>query len=218
MSSQPPEPESAKSPTAHGSDRELRADARRNRERVLRTAQQMFAAEGLGVSLDEIARHAGVGPGTVHRHFPAKEALYLAVAVDQIERLAAEAEVLAATGDPATALFTQLSGMMASGAENVAVKSALMAAEFDLRAAAPDVAADLTRHVADLLDRAQAANAVRGDLTVEEVMALVAGAFAAIRHAGAESSRQRSAHIAQLILDGLRPQPVNPSPSTPALP
>jgi AcrR family transcriptional regulator len=207
MSSQPREPEPAKSPTAHGSDREPRADARRNRERVLRTAQQMFAAEGLGVSLDEIARRAGVGPGTVHRHFPAKEALYLAVAVDQVEQMATEAKVLAATGDPATALFTQLSRMMAFGAENVAVKSALMAAEFDLRAAAPDIAADLTRHLADLLDRAQAARAVRGDVTVEEVMALVAGAFAAIRHAGAETSRQRAAHIAQLILDGLRPQP-----------
>jgi AcrR family transcriptional regulator len=205
MSSQPPEP--AKSPTVHGSYRELRADARRNRERVLRTAQQVFAAEGLGVSLDEIARRAGVGPGTIHRHFPAKEALYLAVAVDQIEQTVAEAEVLAATGDPATALFTQLSRMMASGAENVAVKSALMAAELDLRTAAPGLAADLRRHVAHLLDRAQAAGAVRDDVTVEEVMALVAGAFAAIRHAGAEASRRRSAHIAQVILDGLRPQP-----------
>jgi AcrR family transcriptional regulator len=207
MSSQPPESVPAKSPAARGSDRELRADARRNRERVLRTAQQVFAADGLGVSLDEIACRAGVGPGTVHRHFPAKEALYLAVAVDQLERLAAEARVLAATGDPVTALFTQLSRMVASGAENVAVKSALAAAEFDLRIAAPDVAADLTRQVADLLGRAQAASAVRGDVTVEEVMALVAGAFAAIRHAGAEASSQRSAHIAQLILDGLRPQP-----------
>lgn len=207
MSSQPPEPRPARSPAAHGSGRELRADARRNRERVLRTAQQVFAAEGLGVSLDEIARRAGVGPGTVHRHFPAKEALYLAVAVDQVQQMTVEAKVLAATGDPATALFTQLSRMMAFGAENVAVKSALMAAELDLRTAAPDLAADLTRHVADLLGRAQAAGAVRGDVTVEEVMALVAGAFAAVRHAGADTSRQRAAHIAQLILDGLRPQP-----------
>ncbi|MGJ6963985.1 hypothetical protein ACSDR0_18930 [Streptosporangium sp. G11] len=47
----------------------------------------------------------------------------------------------------------------------------------------------------------------RPDLTVDEVMALVAGAFAAIRHAGAETSRERSAHLAQLTLDGLRPQP-----------
>lgn len=207
MPSHPPEPAPAAPSAAPGSSRELRADARRNRERVLRAAQQMFAADGLDVPLDEIARSAGVGPGTVHRHFPAKEDLFLAVAVDQLEQLAAQAKALAATGDPATALFTQLSAMMASGAENVAVKSALAAAEFDLRTAAPDVAADLTRQVKDLLDRAQAARAARGDVTVEEVMALVAGAFAAIRHAGAEASRQRSAHIAQLILDGLRHQP-----------
>ncbi|URM98754.1 TetR/AcrR family transcriptional regulator [Actinomadura madurae] len=185
--------------------RRVRADARRNRERVLETAQRLFATEGLGVSLDEIARRAGVGPGTVHRHFPAKEALYLAVATDQLRQLIAEAEVLAATDDPA-ALFTLLSRMIANGAENVAVKSALAAAEFDLRTAAPDVAADLTRHVAGLLDRAHAAGAVRDDLTVDEVMALVAGAFAAIRHAGAETSRERSGRIARLILDGLRPR------------
>ncbi|WP_068927368.1 TetR/AcrR family transcriptional regulator [Planobispora rosea] len=206
MSDQSPQSAPAKPTTAHGSDREPRADARRNRERVLRTAQQLFATEGLGISLDEIARRAGVGPGTVHRHFPTKEALYLAVAIDQLRQLVAKAEALAATSDPA-ALFTLLSAMMASGAENVAVKSALVAAEFDMRTAAPDVAADLTRHVTDLLGRANAAGAVRPDLAVEEVMALVAGAFAAIRHAGAEASPTRAAHIAQLILDGLRPQP-----------
>lgn len=183
----------------------MRADARRNRQRVLRTAQQLFATEGLSVSLDEIARRAGVGPGTVHRHFPTKEALYLVVATDQIEQLVAEGELLAAGGDSA-AVFTLLSRMMATGAENAAVKSALEAAELDLRTAAPALAADLTRHVADLLDRAHAAGAVRKDLAVEELMALVAGAFAAIRHAGAETSPERSAHIAQLILNGLQPQ------------
>src|SRR3954447_10018482 len=78
------------------SHRELRADARRNRERVLQAAQRLFATEGLGVSLDEIARQAGVGPGPVHRHFPAKEALYLAGATDLVERLVAQAEALAA--------------------------------------------------------------------------------------------------------------------------
>lgn len=193
-------------PAAPGSNRGLRADARRNRDRVLQTAQRLFATEGLGVSLDEIARRAGVGPGTVHRHFPTKEALYLAVATDQLEQLVAEAEAIAATDDPA-ALFTLLSRMVANGAENAAVKSALAAAEFDLRIAAPSVAADLTRHVADLLSRAHASGAARDDLTVDEVMALVAGAFAAIRHAGAEASPERSAHLAGLILDGLRSQP-----------
>ncbi|MEV5496839.1 TetR family transcriptional regulator [Nonomuraea fuscirosea] len=185
-------------------DREMRADARRNREQVLRTAQRLFAAQGLGISLDEIARHAGVGPGTVHRHFPSKQALYLAVAIDQIRQLVAEGEALAGTGDPG-ALFTLLSRMMASGAENAAVKSALTAAEFDLRDAAPDAAADLTHQVARLLDRAHSAGVVRADVTVDEVMAIVAGAFAAIQHAGADTSRERCAHLARIILDGLRP-------------
>ncbi|MFE3055096.1 TetR/AcrR family transcriptional regulator [Nocardia sp. NPDC059239] len=202
MSRRPPQRIPSDASATRGSDRELRADARRNRERVLRTAQQLFAQEGLGISLDEIARQAGVGPGTVHRHFPTKEALYLAVSIDQIEQLVAEAAVLATSDDPA-ALFTLLSLMMANGVENATVKSALAAAEFDLRMAAPEVAADLTRHVGDLLDRARTAGAVRQDVTVDEVMALVAGAFAAIQHAGAQSS---SARIAGIILDGLRPR------------
>jgi hypothetical protein len=96
-------------------------------------------------------------------------------------QLVAEAKVLAATDDPA-ALFTQLSRMTATGAENAAVKSALVAAEFDLRTAAPDVAADLTRHVSDLLDRAHAVGAVR--------------------HANAETSQKRSAHLAQISSTG----------------
>jgi AcrR family transcriptional regulator len=201
---EPIRPGAEQPPGSRGGGRGLRADARRNRERVLRTAQRLFATEGLDVSLDEIARRAGVGPGTVHRHFPTKEALYLAVATDQLERLIAEAEALAATGDP-EAVFALLARMMASGAENATVKSALTAAEFDLRTAAPHVAADLTRHVADLLARAHAARVVRPDVTAADLMALVAGAFAAIRHAGAETSPERSAHLARLIIDGLRP-------------
>ncbi|MFF5249440.1 TetR/AcrR family transcriptional regulator [Streptosporangium sp. NPDC000095] len=206
MSSRTPKHTPAEPPTVPVHDRELRADARRNREQVLRTAQRLFASQGLGVSLDEIARRAGVGFGTVHRHFPSKEALYLAVAIDQIRQLVAEGEALTGTDDPA-ALFTLLSRMMASGAENAAVKSALTAAEFDLRDAAPDAAADLTHQVAHLLDRARRAGVVRHDVTVEEVMAIVAGAFAAIRHADADTDRERSARIARIILDGLRPQP-----------
>lgn len=181
----------------------MRADARRNRARVLRTAQESFATEGLAISLDEIARRAGVGPGTVHRHFPTKEALYLAVAIDEIEQLVAEGDRLVAGDDPA-AVFMLLSQMMATGANNVAVKSALEAAELDLRIAAPRLAADLTSRVANLLHRAQAAGVARHDLTVKDLMALVAGAFAAIRHAGAETNNEHSTHIATLILDGLR--------------
>ena len=189
---------------AHGAPG-LRADARRNREQVLRTAQHLFATEGLGVSLDEIARRAGVGPGTVHRHFPTKEALYLAVATDQLEQLVAEGEALAATDDPA-ALFTLLSRMMAVRRRERDREERARGRRVRPAHRRPDVAADITRTVANLLDRAHAAGVVRPDLTVDEVMALVAGAFAAIRHADAETSRERSAHLAEIILDGIRPR------------
>ena len=81
--------------------RPLRADARRNRERILAAATAAFAADGLSVPLDEIARRAGVGPGTLYRHFPAKETLWEAVLHDRLQRLADEAEALhRATGRP----------------------------------------------------------------------------------------------------------------------
>ncbi|MVU82350.1 TetR family transcriptional regulator [Nocardia sp. ET3-3] len=205
MNKQQPQHIPIDSTNPHSIPRGLRADARRNRQAVLHAAQQLFAREGLSVPLDEIARQAGVGPGTVHRHFPTKEALYLAVSIDQLETLVAEAAALADGDDPA-AVFTLLARMMANGAENSAVKSALAAAEFDLRIVAPEVATALTGHVSDLLNRARTAGLVRDDITVEEVMALVAGAFTAIHHANTQTDPGRATHIAGIILDGLRPR------------
>lgn len=68
-------------------DRRVRADAARNRARVLEVAYQTFAADGLSVPVDEIARRAGVGAGTVYRHFPTKEALFQAVIADRMHRI-----------------------------------------------------------------------------------------------------------------------------------
>ena len=85
-------------------DRPLRADARRNRARVLDVAREVFAAEGLTVPIDEIARRAGLGIGTVYRHFPTKEALFEAIVLDRIERLTALAES-APGADPGEAFF-----------------------------------------------------------------------------------------------------------------
>src|SRR5262245_60355099 len=86
-----------------GSGRALRADARRNRQRVLEVAFAVFAAEGLAVPVHEIARRAGLGTGTVSRHFPTKEALFQAVFLDRVERLADRARMLAEAGDPGAA-------------------------------------------------------------------------------------------------------------------
>src|SRR6478752_7568678 len=84
-------------------DRPLRADARRNRERVLAAAREAFAESGFGVPLDAIAARAGVGPGTVYRHFATKEALFEAVTLTRVRELVALARAGAAGRDPGAA-------------------------------------------------------------------------------------------------------------------
>src|SRR5580704_16170247 len=79
--------------------RPMRADAARNREKVLRAAREAFAESGYGVPLDEIAARAGVGPGTVYRHFPAKEALFEAVVTARITDLVTDARARAGAAD-----------------------------------------------------------------------------------------------------------------------
>src|SRR5436853_6815375 len=86
-----------------GAPRPLRADARRNRDKVLHAARDAFAASGFGVPLDEIAARAGVGPGTVYRHFPTKEALFEAVGQSRIEDLVADARARAGAAEPGSA-------------------------------------------------------------------------------------------------------------------
>ena len=93
-------------------DRPLRADAARNRARVLEVAYDTFAAEGLSVPIDEIARRAGVGAGTVYRHFPAKEDLFRAVVEDRIQRIIDEGRSLLDTEKPGEALFAFMRSMV----------------------------------------------------------------------------------------------------------
>jgi len=156
-----------------------RADARRNRQRVLETADKVFAAEGMGVPIDEIARRAGVGPGTLYRHFPTKEALFMAVAVSRVNVSIEEARRLAKGSDPATALFDFLRGLGAQFQARRDLIEVLAAGGQTLHEAHPELARDLDMAIGTLLTRAQAAGAVRRDVTVEDVMNLVVGVFGA---------------------------------------
>src|SRR2546421_5423662 len=90
---------------AEGTGRPLRADAARNREKVLQAAREAFAESGYGITLDEIAARAGVGPGTVYRHFPAKEALFEAVVTARLTDLVRDARDRARADDPGEAFF-----------------------------------------------------------------------------------------------------------------
>jgi len=190
--------------------RPLRADARRNRARVLEAAREAFAAEGLAVPLDDIARRAGVGAGTVYRHFPTKEALFEAVIVDRLEYLAAEAglAVAAAAGagpdDEAVsaAFFGFLALMVADASTKKDLADALAGAGVDLRAVTLHAAGRLRGHLDDLLARAKAVGAVRADVDTEDLHAVVFGALAAEQR---RADAERPGRIAGLICDGLRP-------------
>ena len=170
--------------------RPLRADARRNRARVLDVASAAFAAEGLSVPLDEIARRAGVGPGTVYRHFPTKESLFAAVVQDRLRHLASEGAALRDSADPGAAFFAFLDRLAAEAGPKRDLFEALASAGV---AAGPAVAAaadDLREQITFLLESAQAAGAVRADIRREDLTALLSGILFAMRpRPGADSGR-----------------------------
>ena len=185
--------------------RPLRADARRNRARVLEAAREVFAAEGLAVPLDEIARRAGVGAGTVYRHFPTKEALFEAVVTDRIKALTMVGrESLAGIdegGDPGEAFFDYMAVVVAGAASKMDLADALVGAEVDLQRATLEAAGELRDALGELLARAQSADAVRADVDVADLHALVAAAVAAERARAADA---RPGRLTRIICDGLR--------------
>lgn len=188
--------------SSHNADKPLRADARRNRARILDAAEAIFAVEGAAASTETIAKRAGVGVGTLFRHFPTKDALLSAIVLARVRRLAATAEARLAADDPAAAFAAFFVHM----AEEIATKRAFTdhLAE-DSREAAiadPDLVRQLRQAIALLLARAQATGAVRGDVQFPEVMALIAGAAHAIAHIGPDHDRRD--RILAIVLDGLR--------------
>ena len=186
-----------------GEGRPLRADARRNRERLLKAAETVFAAEGSSASTEEIARRAGVGIGTLFRHFPTKEALVEAIIVSRIERLVEEAETLAAEGDPAGAFFEFFKRTVEESEAKKTYSEVLAGGFVDVEGAAPDLRRRLRRGINNLLMGAQQFETVREDVDIPEIMNLLVGAVRAAEHAGKDSDlRERTVGI---FLDGLRP-------------
>ncbi len=190
-------------PGGMGAHRPLRADARRNIDRVLRAAEEVFATEGLAVPIDEIARRAGVGVGTVYRHFPTKQALFHAVVMVRLEALVRRAKELGRAADPGPALFTFVSELvdLAVQKRDLADDMAQEGFEDEVHAA---VKGELERAFDVLLHRAQKAGEVRDDICSADVTALLMGTcMVADRHAG----REATARLVGVICDGMRVQP-----------
>jgi len=184
--------------------RPMRADAVRNRAKVLEAARAAFAAEGLAVPLDEIARRAGVGAGTVYRHFPTKEALFEAVIADQLAGLAADAESrLSAAGDPGEQFFEFFVALVEDAVRKADLADALTAAGTELRPETREAAARLQAGLQTLLERAQHAGVVRTDVSTVDLHALAVGALAAERKVGVQAGGERG-KLTQIICDGLR--------------
>jgi AcrR family transcriptional regulator len=166
----------------------------------LETAYETFAAEGLAVPIDEIARRAGVGAGTVYRHFPTKEDLFRAVVDSRIRRIIALGRRLLDDPGPGEALFTFLRSMVLDwGATDRGLVDALAGLGIDVDAVAPDADAAFRGLLGALLTAAQQAGTVRPDVDVAEIKTLVVGCQAMQGYDEASAER-----VTGVVIDGLR--------------
>jgi len=183
--------------SAKPSARSPRADATRNRLRLLDAAKAVFSAGGPEASLEAVARRAGVGIGTLYRHFPTREALFEAVYRREVDELAALAE--ASQGTPAEALRAWVK----ANVEFVATKKG-MAAALALAAYNKDLSAysfaRLTEAAGLPIGRARAAGALRTDITPQELMRAVLGFCVVNDQPG---WRETALKLIDVFLDGL---------------
>ncbi len=183
-----------------------RADARRNRERLLQVATEAFAAGGLGVPLDDIAKRAGVGPGTLYRHFPTREALFEAVVHDRLRGLVDAARELRDAEDAGAALFGFLERLVEEAGPKRDLIDALAGAGVDVRARLAGTGADLRTELDHLLTRAQRQRGVRPDLTTADLTALLSGLLLALHPSGGHHAADPHRAFA-VLRDGLAPRP-----------
>jgi AcrR family transcriptional regulator len=182
-----------------------RADAQRNRALVLAAAHAVFASDGIAVSVDLIARRAGVGVGTIYRHFPTKQALFEAIVRADLEVFAAEGRALASSDEPGEALWNYLARLVNHSETSAAIKDAL-GGVYEVGRYAGDAVHEIESAVADLLARAQAAGEARRDTSAGELLALLAAAYDATARPGTTVSRQ---HLVTVICDGMRTTPAS---------
>jgi AcrR family transcriptional regulator len=181
--------------------RKPRADAARNRERVLEAAKAVFNVGGADASLEAVARRAGVGIGTLYRHFPTREALYEAVYRREVEQLGDLAEQLKKEPKPVEALRRWLR----SNVEFVATKKGMSAALALAAQASPELRGfsfeRLTEAAHALLDRAVAAGEIRTDVSPEDLIRTLVGMCYMHDQPGWQSNVFR---LLDVFVDGLR--------------
>jgi AcrR family transcriptional regulator len=176
-----------------------RADARRNRERILEAARVVFAEQGAEAQMDDVARAAGVGVGTVYRHFPQKDALMGELVASKFRTFADNAEVALEVADP----WEAFAGLLRQNAETCARDTGLQQAlgrEPDAWAIALPELERLNGLANELIARGQAAGVLRADLVVADIPMLMCGLSATQAVPGYDWRR----HL-EMLLDAMRP-------------
>jgi AcrR family transcriptional regulator len=181
--------------------RPLRADARRNRDAILAAAHEVFAEFGREAQIDDVAKRANVGVGTVYRHFPTKEQLLEALAAEQFTAVAQLARE-AVDRDDAWEAFCDLLTQAAERLSSDRALSEVIAMAPDAMASVCAAREDLRASAAILLRRAQEAGQVRPDVSADDVPMLMCGVGSAM-HSGVAAQGAWRRHL-RIVLDGLR--------------
>jgi AcrR family transcriptional regulator len=186
-----------------------RADAVRNRESLLAAAVAVFAEQGLDAPVSAIADRAGLGKGTVFRHFPAKDDLVAAIVLDRITRLTALAADLSAAEDAGSALLEFL-----TFAARQRQRLDLSFLQGDLGSEVAEAQTRMAAAITALVDRARAQGAVRPDVTGTDVMLLMCVPNDVVKHLPDAPPRLWERYLA-ILFDGLRPEGAHPLPQPP---
>jgi AcrR family transcriptional regulator len=191
-------------------ERPLRKDAERNRQRVLAAARELFAERGLHVTLDDIARAAGVGVGTVYRRFPDKEQLIDALFEERVGEIRNAASESLELADPWAAVVSFLERSLELQAEDRGLKEVLLSSAHG-QARVEHARQEIEPLVVALLERARAAGVIREDLEVHDLL-LLQHAVGEVADYTREADPQVWRRMLVIVLDGLRPDRRRPSP------
>jgi AcrR family transcriptional regulator len=191
----------------------LRSDARRNRERLVASARELFARSGVDVSVEEITQHAGLGMGTLYRHFPTKEELIDAVLEEEFAEVVRVAEEAAAADDAWAGFAGFLERALALHARNRGLKDILASGEHG-RERAGAMRARIRPLLRGLIERAQSEGSLRADFAPEDLPLVFWTAGRVIEKTASVESDYWRRYLG-LLLDGLRAEAATPLPEPP---